>query len=157
MEEGLDLPDVDTVLFLRPPESAALFLQQLGPGLRRTRDKAVLTVLELVGHHRKEFRFDRRLRALTAQTGRGLKRDIELGFPFLPSGCQIVMDRQSQQIVLENISEPGWQPLVAGGRRTSLLWRRRATELPDGVGTRAVRRAAAASTPLRVSSTTTRE
>ena len=56
--EGLDLPDVDTVLFLRPTESATLFLQQLGRGLRRTPDKAVLTVLDFVGHHRKEFRFD---------------------------------------------------------------------------------------------------
>ena len=114
--EGLDLPDVDTVLFLRPTESATLFLQQLGRGLRRTRDKAVLTVLDFVGHHRKEFRFDRRLRALTGQTRRGLERDIERGFPFLPSGCQIVMDRQSQQIVLENIrSQVGnrWPQVVA--------------------------------------------
>ena len=114
--EGLDLPDVDTVLFLRPTESATLFLQQLGRGLRRTRDKAVLTVLDFVGHHRKEFRFDHRLRALTGQTRRGLERDIERGFPFLPSGCQIIMDRQSQQIVLENIrSQVGnrWPQIVA--------------------------------------------
>jgi superfamily II DNA or RNA helicase len=114
--EGLDLPDVDTILFLRPTESATLFLQQLGRGLRRTRDKAVLTVLDYVGHHRKEFRFDRRLRALTGQTRRGLERDIERGFPFLPSGCQIVMDRQSQQIVLENIRSQvanRWPQVVA--------------------------------------------
>jgi hypothetical protein len=114
--EGLDLPDVDTVLFLRPTESATLFLQQLGRGLRRTRDKAVLTVLDFVGHHRKEFRFDRRLRALTGQTRRGLERDIERGFPFLPSGCQILMDRQSQQIVLENIRSQvanRWPQVVA--------------------------------------------
>jgi len=114
--EGLDVPDVDTVLFLRPTESATLFLQQLGRGLRRTRDKAVLTVLDFVGHHRKEFRFDQRLRALTGQTRRGLERDIERGFPFLPSGCQIIMDRQAQQIVLENIrSQVGnrWPQVVA--------------------------------------------
>ncbi|GAA3567418.1 DEAD/DEAH box helicase [Microlunatus spumicola] len=114
--EGVDLPDVDTVLFLRPTESATLFLQQLGRGLRRTRDKAVLTVLDFVGHHRKEFRFDHRLRALTGETRRGLVRAVERGFPFLPSGCQIVMDRQSQQLVLENIrSQVGnrWPQMVA--------------------------------------------
>jgi superfamily II DNA or RNA helicase/HKD family nuclease len=114
--EGLDLPEVDTVLFLRPTESATLFLQQLGRGLRRTRDKAVLTVLDFVGHHRKEFRFDQRLRALTGATRRGLERDIERGFPFLPSGCQIIMDRQAQQIVLDNIrSQVGnrWPQVVA--------------------------------------------
>ena len=55
-------------------------------------------------------------RALTGQTRRGLERDIERGFPFLPSGCQIIMDRQSQQIVLENIrSQVGnrWPQVVA--------------------------------------------
>lgn len=114
--EGLDLPDVDTVLFLRPTESATIFLQQLGRGLRRTRDKAVLTVLDFVGYHRKEFRFDLKLRALTGSTRRGLQRDIEKGFPFLPSGSQIVMDKQSQTIVLENIKSQisnRWQQMVA--------------------------------------------
>jgi superfamily II DNA or RNA helicase/HKD family nuclease len=114
--EGLDLPDVDTVLFLRPTESATVFLQQLGRGLRRTRDKAVLTVLDFVGYHRNEFRFDLKLRALTGATRRGLERDIQAGFPFLPSGCQIVMDRQSQAIVLENIKSQianRWSQMVA--------------------------------------------
>jgi len=101
--EGLDLPDVDTILFLRPTESATVFLQQLGRGLRRTRDKAVLTVLDFVGYHRKEFRWDAKLRALTGRSGRALVRETEAGFPFLPSGCQIVMDRTAQALVLENI------------------------------------------------------
>jgi superfamily II DNA or RNA helicase/HKD family nuclease len=114
--EGLDLPDIDTVLFLRPTESATVFLQQLGRGLRRTPSKAVLTVLDFVGHQRKEFRFDLKLRALTGLTRRGLERDIEAGFPFLPSGCQIIMDRQSQAIVVENIRSQianRWPQMVA--------------------------------------------
>ena len=101
--EGLDLPEVDTVLFLRPTESATVFLQQLGRGLRRTPDKAVLTVLDFVGHHRREFRFDKKLRALTGETRRGLEREIARGFPFLPSGCQIVMDQQAQSLILDNL------------------------------------------------------
>ena len=114
--EGLDVPEVDTVLFLRPTESATVFLQQLGRGLRRTADKPVLTVLDFVGYHRKEFRFDLKLRALTGQTRRGLERDIERGFPFLPSGCQIVMDKKAQALVLENIRAQianRWQQIVA--------------------------------------------
>lgn len=101
--EGLDLPEVDTVLFLRPTESATIFLQQLGRGLRRAPDKPVLTVLDFVGFHRKEFRFDNKFRALTGRTRSGLVRDLERGFPFLPSGCQILMDEQAQAIVLDNI------------------------------------------------------
>lgn len=114
--EGLDLPDVDTVLFLRPTESATIFLQQLGRGLRQTRSKAVLTVLDFVGHHRKEFRWDLKLRALTGQTRLGLQRDIETGFPFLPSGCQIVLDKTSQEIVMGNIRSQvanRWPQIVA--------------------------------------------
>lgn len=103
--EGVDVPEIDTVLFLRPTESATLFLQQLGRGLRRTRDKAVLTVLDFVGHQHHEFRFDLRLRALTGQTRRELERNVERGFPFLPSGCQIVLERQAQDLVLENVRD----------------------------------------------------
>ncbi|TRW43151.1 DUF3427 domain-containing protein [Georgenia yuyongxinii] len=113
--EGLDLPDVDTVLFLRPTESATIFLQQLGRGLRRTPTKAVLTALDFVGHQRKEFRFDRRYRAITGATRAGLKRQVQNGFPFLPSGSQIVLDRESQKLVLENIRSqlnPSWKVLV---------------------------------------------
>lgn len=114
--EGLDVPDVDTVLFLRPTESATIFLQQLGRGLRRTPDKAVLTVLDFVGFHRREFRWDKKLRALTGDTRAGVERQVQGGFPFLPSGCQIVMDKQSQTLVLDNIrSQIGnrWREIVA--------------------------------------------
>lgn len=101
--EGLDVPDVDTVLFLRPTESATVFLQQLGRGLRRTQDKAVLTALDFVGHQGKQFRWDRKLRALTGLTRQAIVHQVERGFPFLPSGSQIVLDRKSQAAILENL------------------------------------------------------
>ena len=86
--EGVDVPAINTVLFLRPTESSTVFLQQLGRGLRRAKDKAVLTALDFVGHHRKEFRFDQRFRAMTGSTRAALERDIEQGFPFLPPGTR---------------------------------------------------------------------
>ncbi|WP_168582820.1 DUF3427 domain-containing protein [Gephyromycinifex aptenodytis] len=101
--EGVDIPAVDTVLFLRPTESITLFLQQLGRGLRVHPDKAVLTVLDFVGQHRAEFRLDLRFRALTRSTRKGLERDVTQGFPFLPPGCQIVLDRLTQDAVLTSI------------------------------------------------------
>lgn len=114
--EGLDIPDADTVLMLRPTDSATIFLQQLGRGLRRTRDKAVLTVLDFVGHQHHQFRWDQKLRALTGHSKKRLQKDILDGFPFLPSGCQIILDRQSQQLVLENIKTqiaPRWSHVVS--------------------------------------------
>ncbi|MFV0460304.1 MAG: DUF3427 domain-containing protein [Actinomycetales bacterium] len=101
--EGFDLPAIDTVLFLRPTESATIFVQQLGRGLRRTRDKAVLTALDFVGHQHREFRFDQRLRALTGLTRNGLISAAEHGFPFLPAGCQIVLEEQAQEAVLSTL------------------------------------------------------
>jgi superfamily II DNA or RNA helicase/HKD family nuclease len=114
--EGLDIPEVDTVLFLRPTESATVFLQQLGRGLRLIRGKTVLTALDFVGHQRREFRFDQRFRAMTGLGGKALQRQVEEGFPFLPSGSQIVLDSVAQDLVLENIRQqvaPRWAALVS--------------------------------------------
>ncbi|MBW0101952.1 DUF3427 domain-containing protein [Pseudonocardia sp. KRD291] len=101
--EGLDVPQVDTVLMLRPTQSATVFLQQLGRGLRRAPGKAVLTALDFIGQHRREFRFDVRYRALTGSTRKGLERDVEQGFPFLPSGSAMVLDPVAQRTVLDGV------------------------------------------------------
>ncbi|MGK4582574.1 DUF3427 domain-containing protein [Kitasatospora sp. HPMI-4] len=103
--EGLDLPDVDTLLLLRPTSSATIFLQQLGRGLRRSPGKSVLTVLDFIGYQRKEFRFEEQFGALTGQTRNRLVDSMENDFPLLPSGCQIVLDRVAKDIVLTNIKE----------------------------------------------------
>lgn len=117
--EGLDIPTVDTVLFLRPTESATVFLQQLGRGLRLAEDKACLTVLDFIGAQHREFRFDLRFRALTGSSRRGLQRDVEQGFPTLPAGCHIELDRVAERIVLDNIKQSlnvSWKGLVAEAR-----------------------------------------
>jgi superfamily II DNA or RNA helicase len=101
--EGLDVPQVDTVLFLRPTESATVFLQQLGRGLRRTAGKACLTALDFVGHHDRRFRWDVRYRALTGSSRSELVRQIEHGFPFLPAGSSVRLDRVARELVLENV------------------------------------------------------
>jgi superfamily II DNA or RNA helicase/HKD family nuclease len=101
--EGVDIPTVDTILFLRPTESATVFLQQLGRGLRLHRDKPCLTVLDFIGNARREFRFDRRFRALLGGTTRQVERQIEAGFPYLPPGCAMRLDRKAQEVVLANI------------------------------------------------------
>ncbi|MGW2861588.1 DUF3427 domain-containing protein [Streptomyces sp. NPDC001205] len=101
--EGLDIPDVDTLLLLRPTASATVFLQQLGRGLRRSEDKAVLTVLDFIGQHRKEFRFENQFRALTNLSRKRLLHHIEHDFPQLPSGCQIILEPKAKRIIMENI------------------------------------------------------
>jgi superfamily II DNA or RNA helicase len=103
--EGVDIPEVDTLLFLRPTESLTVFLQQLGRGLRLHPDKECLTVLDFIGAQRKEFRFASRFRALSGKPATKLDHEIDAGFPHLPSGCVIQLERVAQQRVLENVRE----------------------------------------------------
>lgn len=101
--EGIDVPAVDALLLLRPTESTTLFIQQLGRGLRRQADKTVCTVLDFVGLHRAEFRFDLRFRALLGGTRKEIEEQVALKFPYLPAGCHMELDPVAQKIVLESI------------------------------------------------------
>jgi superfamily II DNA or RNA helicase/HKD family nuclease len=101
--EGVDAPDVDCLLLLRPTASPTVFAQQLGRGLRGAAGKSHLTVIDLIGQHRREFRFEDRLQAIL-DTKRGPVIDqVRADFPFLPAGCTVDLDRQSHEIVLENL------------------------------------------------------
>jgi superfamily II DNA or RNA helicase/HKD family nuclease len=101
--EGVDVPSVDALLMLRPTESPLLFLQQLGRGLRKSEGKLICTVLDFVGQHRKEFRYDRRFQALLGGSRAAVARQVEDGFPFLPAGCHMELDRVASQRVLQSI------------------------------------------------------
>jgi superfamily II DNA or RNA helicase/HKD family nuclease len=103
--EGIDIPTVDTLLLLRPTDSPTLFLQQLGRGLRKTAGKSACAVLDFVGTHRKEFRFDRRLRALLGGSRADVERQVRQDFPFLPAGCSFHLDQVAKEIVLRSIRD----------------------------------------------------
>lgn len=113
--EGVDVPEIDTVLFLRPTESATVFLQQLGRGLRRTNSKDCLTVLDFIGNAHRNFRFDLRFRAITGATRAEVVAQVENGFPLLPAGCSIQLDRVARDLVLGNLK------LAIGSRFVTLV------------------------------------
>jgi superfamily II DNA or RNA helicase len=101
--EGVDLPDVNTLLLLRPTQSPVLFEQQLGRGLRLAPDKESCLVLDFVGRHREEFRFDQLLQVMTGLPRRRLQEELEHGFPTLPPGCHISLDRVAKERVLASL------------------------------------------------------
>jgi len=105
LNEGLDVPDMNTVLFLRPTESLTVFLQQLGRGLRHSPGKDCLTVLDFVGQAHRRYRLDSKLKALLPKTRYAIDREVELDFPHLPAGCSIQLDRIAREHVLKNIRE----------------------------------------------------
>lgn len=101
--EGIDIPDIDTVLFLRPTESLTVFLQQLGRGLRLSDSKECLTVLDFVGNSRAEYDFEGKFRALIGKTNTSIQKEIENDFPHLPLGCTIILEKKAKGFILENI------------------------------------------------------
>ncbi|MBS1644079.1 MAG: DUF3427 domain-containing protein [Bacteroidetes bacterium] len=101
--EGIDIPEIDTVLFLRPTESLTVFLQQLGRGLRLSEGKDCLTVLDFVGNSRPEYDFEGKFRALIGKTITSIQKEIEDDFPHLPLGCSIVLEKRAKEFVLDNI------------------------------------------------------
>ena len=101
--EGVDIPEINTLLMLRPTESATIFIQQLGRGLRKCSNKRILTVLDFVGNQNKKFRFDLKYTKLLGIGREKLIDGIENDFPFLPSGCHFELDAVSKSQILENL------------------------------------------------------
>lgn len=101
--EGVDIPEVNTVLFLRPTESLTVFLQQLGRGLRLSEDKECLTVLDFIGQANKKYNFEDKFAALLSNTTRGVTREIKDGFISLPKGCYIQLEKKAARYILDNI------------------------------------------------------
>lgn len=101
--EGVDIPEVNTVLFLRPTESLTVFLQQLGRGLRLAEDKECLTVLDFIGQAHKRYNFAEKFAALLSNATRGVAREIKDGFVSAPRGCYIQLERMAARYILDNI------------------------------------------------------
>jgi superfamily II DNA or RNA helicase/HKD family nuclease len=103
--EGVDIPDVNTLMMLRPTESGVVFIQQLGRGLRKTPTKECLLVLDFVGNQNKKFRFDVKYGKLLGLGKKALAEAIQSGFPPLPSGCHFELDEVASKIITDNLKE----------------------------------------------------
>ncbi|MCG3088368.1 DUF3427 domain-containing protein [Sporosarcina cyprini] len=103
--EGVDIPTVNTILFLRPTESLTVFLQQLGRGLRLADGKECLTVLDFVGQAHADYPFEQKFRALVGRTKHSIRHYVENGFYQLPKGSAIILERQAKEYILRNVKE----------------------------------------------------
>ena len=97
LNEGVDIPAINSVLFLRPTESSTLFLQQLGRGLRLYPGTEVLTVIDFVGHHRSAWLT---LQALHDPHGSGRRTTITDDFVIKPpKSCEVVLQTRTREIL----------------------------------------------------------
>lgn len=132
--EGVDFPSVDTLVLLRPTQSPVLFQQQIGRGLRLAPGKESCLVLDFVGQHRTDFRFDRLLASLTGLSRRDLLAGVEAGFGSLPPGCHIQLQRQTKEQVLKSlraITTQNWRRLRTELQAYAALSGRTAVRLAD--------------------------
>jgi superfamily II DNA or RNA helicase/HKD family nuclease len=114
--EGIDIPEANTILFLRPTQSPVIFQQQLGRGLRLADGKECCLVLDFVGRLQEGFRFDRLYQAITGLSRRQLMQELQEGFTSLPPGCHIQFDKVARQRVLDSLREIAnqtWRRLTA--------------------------------------------
>ena len=102
--EGVDIPEINTILFLRPTDSTTVFLQQLGRGLRLSENKECLTVLDYVGQAHKNYNFYEKFSTISKSKGKVLESEIKSGFITLPKGCHIHMEKQAKEYILKNIN-----------------------------------------------------
>jgi hypothetical protein len=103
--EGVDIPAVNTILFLRPTESLTVFLQQLGRGLRLADGKECLTVLDFIGQAHQDYNFQDKFRALIGHTKHSVQHYVEEGFSNLPRGSFIQLEKQAKAYILRNLKQ----------------------------------------------------
>jgi hypothetical protein len=103
--EGVDLPNVDTVMMLRPTESSVIWTQQLGRGLRKAEGKDHLRVIDYIGNHRI---FLQKIKALLEPLLGHIRSDVELSTALqlmkesdldLPPGCAVTYDLVAIDII----------------------------------------------------------
>lgn len=114
--EGIDLPFVDTLLLLRPTQSATVFQQQIGRGLRLYEGKESCLVLDFVGQYQDGFRFDTLYSSITGLSRREIAQAVEHGFATLPSGCHLQLHKTAREHILKSLRQAinqNWRRLQA--------------------------------------------
>ena len=101
--EGIDIPSINTVLMLRPTSSPIIFIQQLGRGLRKYKNKEFLTVLDFIGNHNKAYLIALALVGQKAIDKESIKISVENNFANMQN-VFIKMDEISKQRILEQIN-----------------------------------------------------
>ncbi len=102
--EGVDIPEVDTILFLRPTESLTVFIQQFGRGLRKAEGKSHVDIFDYVGNSRAEFNYTDRMRVMLGRTSMSVAEEMVRDCPHLPLGCKIMLEPKAKEYIMANIT-----------------------------------------------------
>lgn len=101
--EGIDIPDVNLLLFLRPTMSSTIFIQQLGRGLRKVKNKDFVTILDFIGNHKKDYIITQAFSENTLSEKDRLLTEIKNQFSDIPGASYIELDRICQDRIISKI------------------------------------------------------
>ena len=106
LNEGIDIPKINLLLFLRPTSSSTIFIQQLGRGLRKLPEKDFVTVIDFIGNHNKDYLLAKVFsNERTLQNKCHLIKEIETNFSNFPGASYIEIDRICQERIIKKIEK----------------------------------------------------
>ncbi|MEL0630594.1 DUF3427 domain-containing protein [Psychromonas aquatilis] len=101
--EGIDIPKVNQIIMIRPTESAIIFVQQLGRGLRKVGGKGYLTVIDFIGNYNNNYLIPIALYGDTSYNKDALRRTISSGSTLIPGSSTINFDAITKARIFESI------------------------------------------------------
>lgn len=107
--EGIDIPKINQIIMLRPTQSAIIFVQQLGRGLRKTTDKEYLTVIDFIGNYANNYMVPIALYGDTTYNKDNLRNLISTGSQYMPGTSTIQFDRITKERIFKAIDESNLQ------------------------------------------------
>ena len=109
--EGIDIPKVNQVIMLRPTESAIVFVQQLGRGLRKDHSKEYVVVIDFIGNYEKNFLIPIALSSNQSYNKDTLRRFVSEGSLLIPGASTINFDRISKKKIFESIDKANFSDI----------------------------------------------
>ncbi len=101
--EGIDIPRVNQIIMLRPTQSAIIFVQQLGRGLRKIASKSYLTVIDFIGNYTNNYLVPIALYGDTSYNKDSLRKIISSGSSWIPGTSTVNFDKISKERIFTSI------------------------------------------------------
>jgi superfamily II DNA or RNA helicase/HKD family nuclease/SOS-response transcriptional repressor LexA len=107
--EGIDIPKINQIIMLRPTESAIIFIQQLGRGLRKVEGKGYLTVIDFIGNYENNYLIPIALYGDTSYNKDSLRKLITEGSRMIPGASTINFDEITKEKIFQSIDSANMQ------------------------------------------------
>lgn len=107
--EGIDIPKINQIIMLRPTESAIIFIQQLGRGLRKVEGKSYVTVIDFIGNYENNYLIPIALYGDTSYNKDTLRKIITEGSRMIPGASTINFDEITREKIFQSIDSANMQ------------------------------------------------